>query len=143
MIAIDQTDTTSTTGNCLQASFASLLGMPLDDVPHFAAISGPDWWPAIFRFIHESSDGKLQLCLRPLRFPVYGEDDTPADRLRGYVIGVGPSPRGDWDHAVILDAITGELIHDPHPTDKQGIGGGRGYVLALYANPDGIGPSRG
>jgi len=142
MIPLDQTDTTSTSGNCLQASFASLIETALEEVPHFALMEGDDWWYAQFRFIHEWSKGALQLGLRPRSFPVYSEDDAAEDHARRYVIGCGPSPRGDWHHAVVLDAQTGYLAHDPHPTDKQGIGSDGGYVLALYANPAGIGPSK-
>lgn len=37
------------------------------------------------------------------------------DWLSDLVIGSGPSPRGNFDHCVILDRHL-ELVHDPHPS---------------------------
>lgn len=132
MIPVDQTDTSSTTGDCLRASVASLFELPIEDVPNFSLLSDTEWFKALLDFGNRHAPDSHNFTLRPRKFPV---DDTDY----GHVIGCGPSPRGDWWHAVILDSETGELVHDPHPTDKRGIedgGIGKGYVLAIVTDEE-------
>lgn len=91
-------------GNCWQACIASLLDMPIDQVPHFAR-DEPEWW-------------FYKTCLFVLRQTGYNlgcfNPDFPITEPGGYVIATGRSPRGDYSHSVILDGVTGELAHDPH-----------------------------
>jgi hypothetical protein len=84
-------------GNCMQAAVASVLGFPLDAVPHFGQFM---WWPQA-----------LELWLRGLGFTLKGDrTDTIPDRL--CVVG-GQSPRG-VKHMVV--GYSGEIVWDPHPS---------------------------
>jgi hypothetical protein len=84
-------------GNCLQAAVASVLRLPLDAVPHFAAFH---WWPqALTMWAYGRG---LKVC---------GERTTSIpDRL--CIVG-GISPRG-VDHVVV--AHGGRVVWDPHPS---------------------------
>ncbi len=109
MIPLDQTiygdgENGRSVGNCWQACIASMLDLPLDKVPHFALESGENWYPDTREFVIKQINMDLR-CFIPL-FP-----HTPSG---GYVIGSGPSPRGSFNHSVIFDGFTGELVHDPH-----------------------------
>lgn len=84
-------------GNCLQAAVASVLGLPLETVPHFAAFV---WWSAAMEF-----------WARGRGMVVRHEDTTTIpDRL---CIAGGKSPRG-VDHACVADG--GRVVWDPHPS---------------------------
>lgn len=108
MIPLDQTmfgngENGGSTGNCWQACVASLLDLPLATVPHFALKES--WWQDTKDFVIETT-GLGFGCFKP-NFPMTDEGY--------YVIGTGISDRG-LRHAVILDGVTGELVHDPHPS---------------------------
>lgn len=120
MIPVDQTimadpargdghDADGNPGNCWQACVASLLELPLEEVPHF--IVHEDWWEATKAFVSVHKPGWTMEHF-DAAFPVYQWPDGAPE----HVIGSGPSPRGDFYHAAIVDAKTGELAHDPHPS---------------------------
>lgn len=85
-------------GNCMQAAVASILDLPLDDVPHFAAAD--DWDHLFARWLHD----RRMICLQVpiLKLP----DDMP-------VLLTGESPRG-VSHMVVGLGIG--IAHDPHPS---------------------------
>lgn len=99
-------------GNCLQAVLASMLHLPLAEVPHFVqdhvdhdGDSNPewDWWH------------RQVLWLRDRGYRLDRSNPEPGE----YVMATGPSPRGQGIfHIVILR--DGVLAHDPHP-DRTGI----------------------
>lgn len=94
-------------GNCLQASLASLLELPLDDVPHFVAMEEAVWFT------------KLILWLEDRKFFLY---QTEIWLPNVYGLRIGKSPRGHYNHIVVT--CGNELVHDPHPE-----GGGVGETL--------------
>lgn len=136
MLTVDQTifaapdrtdgnDADGVPGNCWQACVASLLELPLDTVPHF--ILADDWWEVTQAYVAAVKPGWELLCFDgSMDFPLY---QFP-DKAPTHAIGSGPSPRGDFMHAVILDARTGELAHDPHPS-RAGLAGIVVEVMAL------------
>ncbi|MFC1418582.1 hypothetical protein [Streptacidiphilus cavernicola] len=81
-------------GNCLQAAVASLLDLPLDDVPHF--VEADDWTACLVDWAAEQ--GWLARYARP---------DAPV----ALGIACGPSPRG-VHHAVVMR--DGVVVWDPH-----------------------------
>lgn len=102
-------------GNCVQASLASILNLPLSDVPHFLEIANtPQEWEFAF---------EDWLAERGIGF-VRREGEYIWD---GYYLASGPSPRGVSHMVVYHD---GNLVHDPHPS-RAGINAvSRIYVLA-------------
>jgi hypothetical protein len=90
-------------GNCLQASLASILELPLDQVPHFCAIDPADdyaWSTAMNAWL-EDRFGLRVIYLQPKGW-------TP----EGYHLLDGESPRGSMHSTV---GYRGALVHDPHP----------------------------
>ncbi|BCW61862.1 hypothetical protein [Arthrobacter sp. StoSoilB22] len=101
----DGHDANGIPGDCWKACIASLLDVEdYDSVPHFVGLE--DWWGETYTYVWE----KHQLSLRKWRD---AQHIPPGLEL---FIGVGPSPRGDFHHAVIVDRA-GKLVHDPHPSD--------------------------
>jgi hypothetical protein len=97
-------------GDCLRACIASLLELDPQEVPHFAASDEP-WSVTMNDWLGPRGLYAAGFCLAQ-------EDEPPVPRIR-----VGPSPRGDWCHAVVVDADGSE--HDPHPSraglsDREG-----------------------
>lgn len=119
----DGRDAEGVAGNCYQAALASVLELPLAEVPHFGLDA--DWAEKSWAWL---------LARGVVRAFYYGEalerfhwpcwDGPGPDELydgisvvgRVGVIGAGPSPRGAFRHAVVLDPDTGLLAHDPHPS---------------------------
>ncbi|MER8030719.1 hypothetical protein ABTZ78_17370 [Streptomyces bauhiniae] len=100
MRAVTQTilhnDPSGRTGNCLQAATASLLDLPLDDVPHFA--EHDDWLERLAAFCHSYG---------------YTLQFQPVTDYCAYGMAWGPAERG-VRHAVCW--ADGRMAHDPHPS---------------------------
>lgn len=102
MIKTFQTNFEPGKGNCLQACVASILELPLGEVPNFAL--EPDWSYGISKFVSEYG---LSICIIDRK-----EDGLLGRGMPGcYSIVTGKSPRRDVHHAVV--AFDGELVHDP------------------------------
>ena len=87
-------DGTGRVGNCLQAAVASLLGLALDEVPHFA--EHDDW---LERMVGFGADRGYRVVYRGA--PV------------AFGLAFGRSPR-DVPHAVVV--VDGQIVWDPHPS---------------------------
>ena len=110
-------------GNCYQAALASVLELPLEQVPHFAQ-DGERWQETSSAWL--SAQGVIRSFyvdehLTRLTYPLYVEPGSDwwgtsaSGEIRG-ALGAGPSPRGPWRHVVVLDPETGDMLHDPHPS---------------------------
>jgi hypothetical protein len=84
-------------GNCQQAVVASVLGLPIEDVPNFNECRG--FWNGYHAFL--KSRGFIDVELPNNRCP-----DC-------FYLAYGKSPRGVL-HAVVYHG--GNLAHDPHPS---------------------------
>lgn len=111
-------------GDCLRASVASIFGMAVEDVPHFAlhgeGMEPPDkhvWWFAYVGFCASLSPSYEVLTFPKGEPPPCSND---IDDLYGCYIATGKSPRGDWNHCVV--GRGGVTIWDPHPS-RDGIDG--------------------
>lgn len=94
-------------GDCWKACIASLLSVEdYDSVPHFVEL-GESWWQETHQYVWGQTGKTLYKWHKPELIPEGIE----------HLIGVGPSPRGDFYHAVIVDR-SGQLVHDPHPSRK-------------------------
>lgn len=116
MIPVDQTviHSESTKGNCFAACIASLLELPCDDVPNFAALE--DWLPQCSRWLENRGLGILYVAINSADLAWHLRDC--------YVIAGGRSPRGSFGHCVVarLDRGDWKMVHDPHPS-RAGIVG--------------------
>ncbi len=91
-------------GNCMQASVASLLNLPLEEVPHFA--EGGDamtCWSKFEDFLEARGFYSMRLL----------GNHVP----EVYYLASGRSSRG-VNHMVVMKE--GRLIHDPHPS-REGV----------------------
>lgn len=120
-------------GDCVRTALACILDEPAPDaVPHFVEFQRRydeigetyDWWRAARIYTRRSH--RLDLVSLEPTFPTYS--DPPMSHP--YVILAGGSPRStDWNHAVVADATTGEIVWDPHPS-RDGLLDSS-YVIAL------------
>lgn len=98
---------------CFQAAVATVLDMPIADVPDFCApgFNGHNWW-----------GGFLDWCksreLMAVEFRLRWNEACFAELPDGLIcILSGKSPRG-INHSVVAKHIGGEfkIVHDPHPS---------------------------
>ncbi len=116
-------------GDCQRAVIASLLELPISEVPHFNGVAKGD--PEIFY-------DEIQKFLKPLGYAwlvvpamsshLFFGTDVPIYHEIG-----GPSPRGKGLHAVV--GKNHRVFHDPHPS-RDGLLGERnqwtyGYIVKL------------
>lgn len=92
-------------GNCFQASVASILEMPIEDVPHF--MEEADWRGALLEFLQLRGLYYLETTFAEQ----YSQDFF--DSYGGYHLMSGRGERG-INHTVV--GLRGKLAHDPHPS---------------------------
>lgn len=112
--------------NCLMASIASILEIPIDSLPDI--------------YEHEQRNMHWYTVLRDALLPhrlvpvIYDQNVPafPAIAPAGYHIACGKSPRSEHDHAVV--ACDGLVVHDPHPS-RSGLRDGaiNWWILLLPA----------
>lgn len=118
-------------GNCLTAVVASLLELPIEDVPDFVQdhvdhadenddAGDWDWWTRLHRFVTERG---YQMCyLSPVDNPDWKgspENWFPAPQPGEFYTVSGKSPRDPRIHHIVIHR-DGEMVWDPHP-DRTGI----------------------
>lgn len=114
-------------GDCLRACFASITDRALLEVPHFAEY-GDDWWTTAAGYIRRWSGGTHELMWFPPRPQSTAKSSWGFDPEYGIIL-CGPSPRGDFGHAVVGHPEFQTMLHDPHPS-RDGILATE-YVMAL------------
>lgn len=113
MKPVYQTALTPPDGDCVRASLASCLELPLEAVPHFR---GDKWEEAANFWLAENYGlGLVPITINAEKFPVGV----------GYHLIDGPSHSGNWNHVVV--GWRGQVAHDPNPSS-----GGPRKVDALY-----------
>lgn len=123
MIAVMQTKFGPVEGNCFSACIASILEIPLDDIPA-DLITRTHWFRAINEWLRDSG--------RPWRMVCSREWLGASLQLDGvYSIAAGCSTRGIL-HAVVQ--LGEEMVHDPHP-DGTGIASVESRFLFVATNP--------
>jgi RNase P/RNase MRP subunit p29 len=113
VIPVDQTRFTVPEGDCFNACVASLLELPLAEVPHFC--SHDDWWSYFNGWLEARG-------LYAINFQL-----TNNWRPEGLYILNGRSPRGTYNHSVV--ALRDRVVHDPHPS--------RAGIRTTYVDDDG------
>ena len=110
------------TGNCMQACVASILELPLEEVPDFCNIASEDTWFTQMQAWFEGH-GLWYVEVRFTYEPKFPD---------GYYLVSGDGPRG-LRHVCVARA--GEIVHDPHPPHPDGSGVTNvteyGFVVAL------------
>lgn len=99
-LRIRQTTFGDPDGNCLEACFASLTGIPLGEIPHFLN----DGWFGLYCRWFRKRGWKLD-------YWTGGLEAAPA----GYAVASGPANRG-LDHSTVYHGT--ELFFDPHPSNS-------------------------
>lgn len=103
-------------GDCQRAVIASLLDLPISEVPHFLQeASGEPWdyWNSLQSFLNSKGYAWLVVPAK-LNGGFYGDGSHDI-----YHEISGPSPRGNGvTHAVV--GLNGQIAFDPHP-DKTGL----------------------
>lgn len=108
MKPVDQTQFGVPNGNCFSACVASILELPLDEVPFFMGSEG-DWFDDLNDWLRDRG-------LYAIRFAF---SDKYTFYPAGYYIVGGVSPRNpDALHAVV--ALGDKVVHDPNPA-RQGV----------------------
>lgn len=120
MIKVTQTVFGYPDGNCFAACVASIMELPLEEMPSIAGREFNQVW-------------SQWLAERDLAFALVPSDGA---WIKGYCIAWGNSPRGGLDkfdrpvtHAVVCRDL--HLVHDPHPSGEFLDGAVQGYFI-LY-----------
>jgi hypothetical protein len=103
--AVDQTrfyTGPGTTGNCMQAALATVLDLPLSQVPDFRLMEKGGW----------GGDAMVKWLAARAR-TCQGSTDEHDAPLFGLYVANGPSPRGTG-HSIVKAAR--KMVHDPHPS---------------------------
>jgi hypothetical protein len=103
MIPVDQTVTDPVLGNCLSACVASILELPIEEVPWFNE-DPATWWERFGAW-----------CEARGHTPIFLPWSTPAPV--GYAIAGVASRRADGVlHAIVC--LDGKIVHDPQPRNR-------------------------
>lgn len=123
MKPVDQTIFGNKKGNCFAACVASLLNLPLEEVPNFCAdYTDETWWNAFRSWLHKR---KLEAF-----FFEFGDSFDEAPMHGDFLwIASGKSPRGDFLHSTVYKGK--KLEHDPHPSRDGLIGTPKDCVLLI------------
>lgn len=89
-------------GNCFSACLASILEIPIEQIPNFCVEYPSDW-------LNKTNEWLAGLGLVLVDFTVEGLPDYDT-----YWIASGLSPRLTCDHSVVYHASA--MVHDPHPS---------------------------
>lgn len=95
-------------GDCFRACVATILARPYDEVPHFVLYVS--WWSYARQWARDRGGD----------FACWYFDDwhvrlPKPEILRPLFIATGLSPRGGFNHCVVVDEGL-NIIHDPHPS---------------------------
>lgn len=109
MKPVDQKEVAQGTGDCLRATVASLLELPLECVPHFRIMDDKKWFSAFVDYLMDHG----------YEFHGTGYPDVPSlqecPNVDGYVIAsVLSRTFAGVTHSVIVD-MDFQVVHDPNP----------------------------
>ncbi len=129
MKPVDQTAFGFPGGNCFSACVASLLEIPLEEVPYFMGDSleddGGAWWERFAEWLRPH--GFWPLCFKASR-----DGWTPA----GLHILSGKSPRELANPKALHSVVArgSEIEHDPHPS-RAGLVSRDDFVILVPIDP--------
>ncbi|WP_319456884.1 MULTISPECIES: hypothetical protein [unclassified Mycobacterium] len=129
---------TGTIGDCWRAGIASVLGCPIVDVPHFVRDYPNQEGDTTARWFDETQRWLTEH--HGVTIVYYDQPDAVRAECRlqrsafPFILIDGYSPRG-VAHVVVGDAITGEVVHDPHPS-RDGLERTRGAFAVVRLDDD-------
>lgn len=116
-------------GDCFRAVLASILELPITEVPHFAAAtklaSDFFFWEHVYNWLEAQG------------YQYWPGRNPPVGALEYHALS-GPSPRTKGGfHATV--GLAGKVVHDPHPS-RDGIAGDEakwyfGYLIPMSKEP--------
>lgn len=125
MKPVEQTILAPPHGDCFRACIASLLELPIEEVPNFGQEEGEpagEWFQ------------KWQRWLAPRQLILYTWDiEKGGFTPPGYALLGADSPRGDWLHSVVC--LDGQIVWDPHPGRADGVGKWRDWTVFGILDP--------
>lgn len=124
MIPVEQVHTAPPDGDCMRACLASILELPLEDVPNY---HGSTWAMRYQEWLNARNLMMLTWAHSD------GQDGQDAVTETGYAILCAKSPRGDYNHAVVTYA--GEIVWDPSPHRDDGIGSYVEWTILVPLDP--------
>lgn len=107
-----------TKGNCLAACIASILEVPLNEVPE---CDGGAIGAVLMKWLAARNLFLVRVPIQSRR-----EDGSAWAFFFGYSILIAKSPR-EGSHAVVVK--DGKIAHDPHPDREQGVADWESYFL--------------
>lgn len=123
MKPVDQTTFGHPGGNCYSACVASLLELPIEDVPYFMGEPANEWSKRLDEWLAPRGFYALHYEINPENRAYYDREKLWP---KGFYILGGKSPRGD--HAVV--ARGRDMVHDPHPS-RAGLTDTDGFTLLI------------
>jgi hypothetical protein len=122
-------------GNCWSCCVGAILGIPIEEVPHFMELSlkseNPSMHTLTQRWLNERGFWLVQTKSKPYAMQNWGDNI-----LCPPMIVSGPtvrSKRPEEQHAVVM--LNGMLLYDPHPSEA-GLLAETDYalIMAFYPN---------
>lgn len=126
MKPVDQTIFGTPHGNCFAACIASILELPIEEVPNFIA-EGDRWWDAAKAWLDERGYALLWVKHDAVRCGYL--DPNPLIDAGHYFIVCGTSPRCDSLHSVVNHY--GKMVHDPHPSRDGFVGEWESFIVII------------
>lgn len=115
MIPVHQTVFGNGKGNCFAAVIASILELPLEEVPNFCGDYGDAWWEKTQEWLVLRGLYGIEFTLHPEQIQSGFVLPFPSEAR---FIATGKSPRGEFHHCVVakLEQERFQGVHDPHPS---------------------------
>lgn len=96
-------------GDCFRACIASVLELPISEVPHFAQLTHGSSSSAFWNMAYD------WLEARGYEYTFRSRMNRADQDKAEYHMMTGPSPRGNGTYHCVV-AQGGVIVHDPHPT---------------------------
>lgn len=125
LIPVHQTAFGPEHGNCVQAAWASVLEVPITEIPDFSPVGKPKGMTQLAAEQAFAEGYGLMLVKRP-------GADLPPGLERTLHFGYGRSPR-DLSHRVVMRGVN--MVHDPHPEGAGVKLKGRIFLVSVVEDP--------
>lgn len=122
-----QERTDAMAGDCVRASVATLLALPIEEVPHFVQVAGDNWRPELGAWL-----SRIGMCC--VEVPDSEVFYTYPIGAGAFCMALGDGPRGHR-HAVVWDIENSSMLHDPHKSRAGLVGRPHSFVFLMSRDP--------